>query len=101
MSGGLGTDTFIFGAASGSDVVTDFSVSEADNIIFGSKLWGTALLTEAEVVAQFAQVIAGNVVFDFGGSAGHELLGQERRGLLSCKKDSGPQAGPLSRRDQR
>ena len=67
LSGGLGTDTFIFGAASGSDVVTDFSVSEADNIIFGSKLWGTALLTEAEVVAQFAQVIAGNVVFDFGG----------------------------------
>jgi Ca2+-binding RTX toxin-like protein len=67
LAGGLGTDTFVFGPASGADVITDFSASQADTFILGNILWGNVELTETEVIAQFAQVIAGNVVFDFGG----------------------------------
>ncbi len=38
-------------------------------------MWGDVALTEAEVISQFAQVIAGNVLFDFGGGNSVQLNG--------------------------
>ena len=47
-----------------SDVIRDFAKG-VDELQLSEKLW-TGTLTKAQVVSQFASVVAGDVVFDFG-----------------------------------
>jgi serralysin len=66
LYGQSGADAFIFLANFGSDVVQDFSLRAGDKLIFDNVLWDNARLTEAQVVARYADVVAGRVIFDFG-----------------------------------
>jgi Ca2+-binding RTX toxin-like protein len=66
LSGGDGADDFVFGADFGRDVIRDFSLRAGDDLLINDSLW-TGRLTAAQVVAKFASVVAGDVVFDFGG----------------------------------
>jgi serralysin len=65
MSGNAGADGFFFVDGGGRDKITDFNKLQ-DLISLSSDLWGGATKTEAEVVAQFAVIRNGVVVFDFG-----------------------------------
>ncbi len=67
LTGGLGMDLFVFRAAGGADIATDFNAAEMDVIYLDDILWGNVALTETEVIAQFASIVSGNLVFDFGG----------------------------------
>jgi serralysin len=65
MTGGAGADGFIFLDGDGRDVVTDFS--KADDVLsLGADLWGGTAMTGAEVLTEFADVLGGDLVFDFG-----------------------------------
>lgn len=65
LTGGADRDSFVFLDNFGLDRVTDFSVAARETLIFDDALWGGATLTAAQVVAQFASVVAGNVQFAF------------------------------------
>lgn len=62
LTGGAGSDNFVF--RSGADIVTDF-VNDVDTIQIDDVVWGGGGRSVAQVLA-YAQVIGGNVVFDFG-----------------------------------
>ncbi|MGC9369252.1 MAG: M10 family metallopeptidase, partial [Paracoccaceae bacterium] len=64
LNGGDGADTFVFTDGDGADEVIDFAVG-IDTLRLDTGLWG-APLAAVQVVAQFASVQGGNVVFDFG-----------------------------------
>ena len=64
MTGGGGADKFVF-TTNGNDVVTDFDAAEWDKLMFDDEIWNGSTKTEAEILA-YAQVIGGDVVFDFG-----------------------------------
>lgn len=66
LTGDAGADTFIFAKGYGHDVVVDFSASQDDHLRFGKGLWGGAALTDAQVISRYADVVNGQVVFDFG-----------------------------------
>lgn len=70
MTGGAGADRFDFGAGFGVDKVTDFAVV-ADFVRLTSDLWGGAVKTAADVVSQFAGMVNGHVVLDFGADELH------------------------------
>lgn len=72
-AGGDGADDFVFGSGMDSDRIVDFSRAEGDKLVFDNALWSGAL-TAAQVVARFADVVAGDVVFDFGGGDRVALL---------------------------
>lgn len=61
MDGGPGRDTFVFD--DGADVIRDF---DGDKLRLDDALWDNTALTKAEVLA-FADVVAGDTIFDFGG----------------------------------
>lgn len=64
LTGGAGADQFIFGRGFGSDSITDFQ-SGVDQLRFSAAL--TAGLTAAtDILAQFAEIIEGGLLFDFG-----------------------------------
>lgn len=65
LSGNAGADGFFFLHGGGRDRITDFNKLQ-DMISLSSDLWGGATKTEAEVVAEFAVIRNGVVVFDFG-----------------------------------
>ncbi|EKD59630.1 MAG: Hemolysin-type calcium-binding region [uncultured bacterium] len=65
LSGGDGRDSFVFVDNFGVDRVNDFSLAAREALIFDDALWLGASLTAAQVVAQFASVVAGNVQFAF------------------------------------
>ncbi|MDZ4094691.1 MAG: CAP domain-containing protein [Paracoccaceae bacterium] len=65
LTGGAGADIFIFTDRGGADVITDFSSAQGDRLRLDDALW-SGKLTGAQVVAQFADVTANGVVFDFG-----------------------------------
>lgn len=69
LTGGSGVDSFVFRAATGDDIVTDFSTD--DRLVFDDAIWGGAYDTGAELVAARARVVAGDVVFDL--TAGHSV----------------------------
>jgi Ca2+-binding RTX toxin-like protein len=63
FSGGAGADDFLFARGTGRDVITDFQHG-VDDLMFASALVGTAT-TGAQVVARFAHIVSGDVVFTF------------------------------------
>jgi Ca2+-binding RTX toxin-like protein len=64
LRGGQSADTFVFDA--GADRVEDFTAVQNDRIAIDKALIGGSVLTGAEIVASYASVIGGMVVFDFG-----------------------------------
>jgi Ca2+-binding RTX toxin-like protein len=65
LTGGAGADRFVFADGGDADVLTDVTVADGDRLLLRDDLW-TGTLSAAQVVDAFAEVIAGNVVFDFG-----------------------------------
>lgn len=68
LTGGAGADLFIFGT--GRDKITDF-VDNVDTVVLNDALWAGVRLSTAQILAR-ASMIAGDVVFNFGG--GHALI---------------------------
>lgn len=64
LIGGLGADHFVFAAGSGVDTITDFN--PVDDLVLSASLWSGAVLSAADVVADFAVIRFGHVVLDFG-----------------------------------
>lgn len=69
LTGGAGADSFIFGFGAGDDVITDFT--NLDALHLNARLWGGVAASATQVVAQHADVIAGDVVIDLG--QGHSV----------------------------
>jgi serralysin len=65
MAGGNGADGFVFAAGDGRDRIVDFNKT-VDVVSLNSDLWDGRALSEAEVLAEFAKLRGGNLVFDFG-----------------------------------
>lgn len=82
LTGGKGLDDFIFKGTIGNDKITDFAKGK-DELHLSDALW-TGTLTKAQVVNQLADVVGGNVVFDFGANGSITLLGvSSKSGLAS------------------
>jgi Ca2+-binding RTX toxin-like protein len=64
LFGEAGADTFVFAMGHGQDTIVDFSAAH-DRLHLSSGLV-EGLTTGADVLADYASVIGGNVVFDFG-----------------------------------
>ena len=64
LTGGAGGDRFIFRDGGGKDTITDFQ-DDIDTIKLDTALWGGGL-DKQQVVTQFAHVVGGDIVFDFG-----------------------------------
>ena len=75
LSGGLGADVFVFVKGSGADIVSDFTLAQGDSLQLDDALWSGHDLSAAQVVAQFAHVLKGAVLFDFGGGQSLKLTG--------------------------
>ncbi|MEO8240740.1 MAG: M10 family metallopeptidase C-terminal domain-containing protein [bacterium] len=63
--GNAGADTFAFTAGFGTDQINDFNLSR-DHLLLDASIWGGAAKTAAQVIADYATVIEGNLVLDFG-----------------------------------
>lgn len=70
MTGGAGTDVFEFREDDGSDVITDFTVTD-DTLKLEESLWA-GTLTASQVVSSFAVASGGDTTFTFNG--GETLL---------------------------
>ncbi len=66
VTGGPGADTFVFKTGDERLTITDFSRQENDRLLLDEALFGGSM-SAADVVASYAQVTNGNVVFNFGG----------------------------------
>lgn len=76
VSGGAGADTFIFnGDDIDANTITDYTAGQ-DALELDAGLWGGGM-TEAEVIALFADDSTGTVVFDFGNGNTIALNGVE------------------------
>ena len=64
LKGGAGADAFIFKSGYGLDTIRDFQ-DDKDTIKLDDGLW-VGSLTKQQVIDNFASVVDGNVVFDFG-----------------------------------
>lgn len=73
LTGGGGADSFVFSFAAGDDVITDFAAIDA--LRLDQSLWGDVNLDAAQVVADHAQLIAGEVVIDLGQGHSVTLIG--------------------------
>lgn len=65
LAGNLGADRFIFGLGDGRDRIVDFGLGQ-DRLHLSSDLWGGAVMTAGEVLAEFGLIRRGVVVLDFG-----------------------------------
>lgn len=72
LKGGTGADRFVFKDGYDADRIADFELG-ADRLVLDAGLLGGAT-TGAQVVANFASVTGGQVVFDFGGGDTLTLL---------------------------
>ena len=77
--GGNGADTFVFSHE--ADIITDFDASEGDTLVFDDSLWGGGTLADAELLA-YANVVNGDLVFDFGNGHSLTLTGVTDESLL-------------------
>ena len=80
LTGGNGADVFVFKSCYGYDTITDFEIG-VDTIRLDDSLWGGSL-SILEVIDTYAEVINGDVVFDFG----KEQLTLEGLGTLDALK---------------
>lgn len=64
LFGGTGADVFVFSAGSGADRIGDFSVAQADRLVFDDAMWSGSR-SAAQVVSSFASVTAQGVLFQF------------------------------------
>ncbi len=64
LSGGAGHDRFLFASGFGMDTIRDFSLSE-DHLQISTALIGATPPTGADVVSQYASLVAGGVMLDF------------------------------------
>ncbi|NEY88972.1 CAP domain-containing protein [Tabrizicola oligotrophica] len=62
LTGGTGADSFVFTLRAGDDVITDFELT--DRLRLDDRLWGGTVTTAAGLVADHAQVVAGDVLID-------------------------------------
>lgn len=70
LSGGSNADSFVFGFMAGDDIITDFSREDVLRLSRG--LWGADQPANgAEVVADHAHIVSGDVVIDLG--QGHSV----------------------------
>jgi Ca2+-binding RTX toxin-like protein len=82
LIGGSGADRFVFADGRGADAVQGFSLGEGDRLALNDDLWAGGL-TQAQVVAQFARVVDGDVVLDFGGGDRLTLQGLDSTATLA------------------
>ncbi len=74
QTGGAGKDKFVFkSSVIGADTITDFT-NDVDTLVLDDALWGGGL-SAAQVVSNFATVVGGDVVLDFGGGNTITLTG--------------------------
>lgn len=78
LTGGAGQDTFVF--TKGKDTITDFN---RDLLHLDKTLWGGVDLTAAEIM-NFATVVDGDTIFDFGN--GNILTIEDVTGLSQLEK---------------
>lgn len=64
LTGGGAGDKFVFGKKYGKDLITDFK-NDVDTILLDDALWGGGFSVQ-KILNQFAKVVAGDVVLDFG-----------------------------------
>lgn len=64
LYGGAGRDEFVFMDGAGKDTIYDFE-DDTDTIVIDEDLYSGSL-TAQQVVDQFASVVGGNILFDFG-----------------------------------
>jgi Ca2+-binding RTX toxin-like protein len=65
LIGGTGKDSFVFYAGNGHDTVTDFE-DNTDTVVLDQTIWGGGL-SVSQVLSNYASVVSGDTVFDFGG----------------------------------
>ncbi len=65
FAGNAGADTFAFTAGFGTDQINDFNLTR-DHLLLDAAIWGGGVKTAAEVIADYATVIEGKLVLDFG-----------------------------------
>ena len=64
LSGGSGQDRFVFSAGHGMDTIRDFAPAE-DQLQLSTALIGSTPPSGADVVSQYASLVAGGVLLDF------------------------------------
>ncbi len=64
LVGKAGVDQFVFNAGFGQDIVRDFADNQ-DTLVLSSTIWGGGLLV-SDVVANFASVVGGDTILNFG-----------------------------------
>ncbi len=87
MTGGDGLDTFVFVDNDGKDIIQDYSLPAKDVLQLDNALWGNAALSDAQIVSQFAKVVADGVLFDFGDGQTLLLTGLTTTAGLSAQID--------------
>jgi hypothetical protein len=70
LTGSTGADRFLFGSASGQDGISDFSISQGDQISLLTNLNGSGIVDGASALSHLSDV-SGNAVLDLGG--GHTV----------------------------
>lgn len=66
VTGGPGADVFVFKKGDQNLTITDFSPDQNDTLLLQSALFGGSMSAN-DVIASYAQVSNGSVVFNFGG----------------------------------
>jgi Ca2+-binding RTX toxin-like protein len=86
MAGGSGADSFVFNRGAGVDVISDFSVS-TDRLKFDDAIWSGSVSSAAELVAERAHIVAGDVVIDLMNGSSLTLDGVSSLTGLSSRID--------------
>jgi len=86
MAGGSGADAFVFTRGAGVDVVSDFALS-TDRLKFDDAIWSGSVSSAAELVAERAHIVAGDVVIDLMNGASLTLDGVSSLTGLSSRID--------------
>jgi Ca2+-binding RTX toxin-like protein len=73
LTGSQGADVFVYMNGWDNDRITDFTDNQ-DTLHLDQALWGGGL-SVAQVIAAYASVVGGDVVFDFGGGDTLRLIG--------------------------
>lgn len=83
LFGGIGADTFIY--ANGDDVIADFQ-NNIDTLVLDADLWGGGAMSVSGL-SQFAQVVNGDLILEFGGGNSLTLTGVSSLNTLNGDLD--------------